>query len=410
MYGRVRDLPKIGLSQQRHVVIFLLVLAGSSLCSGLTADAKSDYDIINTGIKGGGCWVDDNHFIVVKGQQPTPGQEFEVDGLYYLDPAKPKDLKRIDLSPLEPSQQRRIRDVSCQEGTILFDVMAPNRKTSWLYSLKLGGHPELMADIRWARPSAISLKGQYVLGNKLTVDKGVWEEHSDCDVRFLKPGLKALCWPRDTISQWLTPQFVVNEYLWRETILVRGTDGKKERVPNPEPPLKRADGTDLKQGYLLRDLENRIVQEIPTKQGPYQIIDVSFKQDLSGMYLYSVCFEAEDHGDRFLTIGGRICRFLLDGKNHNWEEVVSVQQSPRDLFSLHDLDVNAQGDVVMVELGHRLLTSVWKYTARSKRVDKVIQARFPDELGGPQVSPTGAWMSAVRNGQIVLVNQKGPKP
>jgi hypothetical protein len=333
-----------------------------------------------------------------------------VEGLYYLDPAKPKDLRRIDLSPLEPSLWKHIRDVSCQDETILFDVMGPDRKTSRLYSIKIGQHPALIVDMRWARPSTISLKGQYVLGNKLTVDKGVWEEHSDCDVRFLKPGLMSLCWPRDTIGQWVTPQFVVHQYLWRETILVKDHHGNRERIPNPRPPLKLTDGTELKQGYLLRDLENRIVQEIPTKQGLYQIIDVTFRPDPLGQYLYSACFKAGDHGDKQLTVGGRICRFRLDGKNQAWEEVVSVQWSPKDPFSLHRLDVNAQGDVVMVELGHRLVTSLWKYTASFKRVGKLLQVHFPNELGAPLVSPSGRWVSAIHNKELILVEQKGVRP
>jgi hypothetical protein len=389
---------------------FPLALFASVFLHVVSTEAKNDYEIINTGIKGGGCWYDDSHFIVVKGHQPAPGQEFEVEGLYYLDPNKPKDLRRIDLSPIGPAMQRQIRDVSCQNETILFSIMAPDRKTSRLYSVKIGDQPELMADMRWARPSAISLKGQYVLGNKLTVDKGVWEEHSDCDVRHMKPGLKALCWPRDTIGQWVTRQFVVTEYLWRETILVRGADGKRERIQNPKRPLKLANGTELKQGYVLRDLENRIVQEIPTNQGLYQLINVSFKLDSRGKYLYAVCFKAGDHGERHFTVGGRICRFLLDGTNHDWEEVVSVQQSPRDPFSLHDLDVNAQGDVVMIERGHRPAISLWKYTAQSQRVEKLTHVVSPEDLGPLLLSPNGQWVSVKRNSQLVLIESKGAKP
>ena len=93
-----------------------LVWCCASLALGLgilwgetKAWAQSNYEIINTGIKGGGCWYDDTHFIVIKGQQSAPGQEFEAEGLYYLDPSKPKDLRRIDLSPIEPSLQRHIR-------------------------------------------------------------------------------------------------------------------------------------------------------------------------------------------------------------------------------------------------------------------------------------------------------------
>jgi hypothetical protein len=73
-----------------RLACFFLVFAGSVHSYTVQAAPKSDYEIINTGIKGGGCWYDDSHFIVVKGQQPAPGQEFEVEGLHYLDPQTPK--------------------------------------------------------------------------------------------------------------------------------------------------------------------------------------------------------------------------------------------------------------------------------------------------------------------------------
>jgi hypothetical protein len=387
-----------------------LFLPSMSLLSPIEAKSVSEYTIINTGIKAGGCWYDDSHFVIVKGKQSAPGQDFEVEGLYYLDPAKYQELKQVNLFSMEPALQRQIKEVTCQDETILFYVMAPDQKTSRLYSVKIGQQPELIADLRWARPSSVSIEGQYVLGNKLTVDKGVWEEHSDCNLNSLNSGLKALCWPRDTIPQWVTPQFVVSEYLWRASILVRDKDGKSRRILNPKSPLKLPDGTELKQGYLLRDLENRIVAEIPIKQGLYQLINVSFTSDPSGQYLYSVCFKIGDHGDRHFTVGGRICRFLLDGKNHDWEEVVSVQQSPNDPYSLHDLSVNAQGDVVMIERGHPPAISLWRYTAQSKRVEKLTHVVSPDVLGAPQVSPNGRWVSVVRQSQLILIESKGVKP
>lgn len=384
-----------------------LLLAATVAGEVVTAQAKNDYEIINTGIKGGGCWYDDSHFIIVKGQQPAPGREFEMEGLYYLDPNRPKDLVRIDLSPLEPSQQQQIRDVSCQEETILFDVMAPDRKTTRLYGLKIAQQPELLADLRWATAAGISLKGRFVLGNKLTVDSGVWEEHTDCDVKTLKSGLKVLCWPRDTIGQWVTPQFVVHEYLWREAVWVRDQHGNRERVQNPKSPLKLPDGTEFKQGYLLRDLENRIVQEIPMKQAPYQVVD--FQPDPRGMYLYGVCYKAGDHGERHLTVGGRICRFRLDGKSTKWEEVVAVQQSPDNVVGLHQLQANEREDLVALQFG-RGVRSIWKYTAATQRVDKVRHVSSKDNLGGIRLSPTGRWMSFSEQGTLHFAQERGIRP
>lgn len=371
------------------------------------AIAGSDYTVIPTGIKGGGCWYDDSHFIVVKGQQPAPGQGFEVEGLYYLDPNQPKDLRRIDLSPIEPTLQKQIRDVTCQDQTILFDIMAPDQKTSRLYNVKIGAQPRLVADMRWAKPAVISLRGQYVVGNKLTVDNGVWEEQADCDVKFLEPGLKAPCWPRDTIAQWLTPQFVVHQYLWRETILVREQDGNVKRIPNPKPPLRLADGTELKQGYLLRDLENRIVQEIPTKQGIYRIDEI--KPNPRGSYLYATCSKAGDF-DPPTTFFGRVCRLKLAESSGRWEEVFSVQKRPNERASLYAIDVNDVGDVVVMRRENRVTPTLWKYTARRRTAEQLPTPQPSQDIGAVQLSPDGQTISYVDKGHLVFLKAQGVKP
>lgn len=208
---------------------------------------------------------------------------------------------------------------------------------------------------------------------------------------------------------WLLDKGFLVQYRWDETVRVSKGSGY-EWVRNSEPALKMADGTELKQGYLLRDLDGRIVQQITQEQGPYQLAGVSFKPDLTGKYLYGVCFRAGDHGDRHLTVGGRICRFLLDGENRYWQEVVSIQQTPYDPFSLHDLHVNAQGDVVMIERGHRLVTSLWMYAQKSKKADKLMKVNFPDEIGATQVSPNGKWVSVMKQSELMFIECKGATP
>jgi len=65
----------------------------------------------------------------------------------------------------------------------------------------------------------------------------------------------------------------------------------------------------------------------------------------------------------------------------------------------------------MIERGHRLLATLWMYHPQSGMVDKLLQVRFPDELGGPQVSPNGRWVTAGRQGgQLVLIERKGVRP
>jgi hypothetical protein len=310
--------------------------------------------------------------------------------------------------------------VTCQDENILFLVLTADRKGNQLYLLKIGHPPVLLAEKRdgFAVPREVSVKNRYVLSfSSALKERGGQssatpeEARTDCPFAYLHPQYRVVCLRHDrgTKQRWLADTHFLTQYLWDETIRV-SKDGQSQWVPNPDLPLKLPDGTELKQGYLLRDLENRIVQEIPTKQGLYQVINVSFKSDPPGQYLYSVCFKAGDHGDRYLTVGGRICRFLLDGKNKAWEEVVSVQQSPKDPFSLHELSVNAQGDIVMIERGHRPAISLWRYTAPSKRVEKLTHVVSPDVLGAPQVSPNGRWVSVLRKPQLILIESKGVKP
>jgi hypothetical protein len=192
----VRDLRKIGLSQQRRVALFLLAIVGNLLCSEL-AEAKGNYEIINTGIKGGGCWLDDSHFLVQKHVPRQGSQGFDLEGLYVLDPRHPADLKPVSLAPLEPSAQKRVWQVTCQDGNIIFLVPGSKKGSSRLYRLTVGEAPELIVEMRAPQ---VSLQGKYVLGNshRAVMDggplQGAFEGKDDCLLADAKAGFKVLCW------------------------------------------------------------------------------------------------------------------------------------------------------------------------------------------------------------------------
>jgi len=103
-----------------------------------------------------------------------------------------------------------------------------------------------------------------------------------------------------------------------------------------------------------------------------------------------------------------VCRYRLDGTNHTWEEVFAVQQSSKDRFSLQDLDVNERGDVVVIDRGHSLNQSLWKYTASARKVEFVTRA--PLDLGGGLLSPTGQWVSFNLRGELHFAYHKGTRP
>lgn len=401
------------------VVCVGLVLGASLMWGAARSWAKSDYEIVNTGIKGGGCWYDDTHFIVVKGQQPAPGQEFEVEGLYYLDPNRPKDLRWIDLSPIDHSLQKHIRDVSCQEQTILFHVLSADRKRNKLYTLKLGEPPAVLAEKAegFVVPQAVSIRNQYVLdftsalgGRDGQLAAMPEQAKGDCRFAYLRDNYHAVCLRHDrgTKQRWLLNDMFLVKYVWDETIRVN-KDGAYQWVPNPEPPLKLVDGKELKQGYLLRDLESRIVQEISTKQGLYKVDAISFKPNPGGNYLYAPCSKAGDY-DPPMTFYGRICRVKLAGIDKQWEEVFSVQKKPNDRASLYDLDVSEQGDIVVMRRANRISPTLWKYTARRASVEQLPIAQLSQEIGAVQLAPDGQMISYVDKGLLVFVRSQGGNP
>jgi hypothetical protein len=202
---------------------------------------------------------------------------------------------------------------------------------------------------------------------------------------------------------------VVTEYLWRETIKVKSADGQEKWIPNPELPLKLAEGREIKEGYFLRDLENRIVLQVPMEQGQYKMERVFLKSDPEGRYAYTTCDKSGDHDPKF-NAPGRVCRFKLDGHNQGWEDVFHVQEKYSDPFSLQDLDVNTQGDVVVVDRGHRMSTSLWKYGGGTKKVEKVTRSPMNQNIRGPRISSDGRWVTFLQEGELFLVRVKGAMP
>jgi hypothetical protein len=401
------------------VFAIALFLHSMSLLSPIEAKSVSEYTIINTGIKAGGCWYDDSHFVILKGKQAAPGQDFEAEGLYYLDPAKPKDLIRLDLSPIDSNFQKHIRDVTCQDQTILFHLLSADKKRNTVYSLKVGGQPTVLAEKRdgFVLPQAVSIRGQYVLSFSNALGEPEAQHSSlpeqalkDCHFANLQDGYRAVCLRHDrgTKRTWLVNNSFVVQYVWDQTIRVN-TDGQDRWVPNPNPPLKLPDGTELKQGYLLRDLENRIVQEIPMKQGLYRMDAINFKPNPDGGYLYAPCSKAGDY-DRPKTFYGRVCRFKLAGIDTQWEEVFSLQKAPNERATLDTLDVNEQGDVVVLRRANHALPTLWKYIVGRANVEPLPIRQLSHDVGGIQLTPDGQTISYVDKGQLFFVRPQGGKP
>ncbi|MBA2486437.1 MAG: hypothetical protein H0V35_10135 [Nitrospira sp.] len=211
----------------KRVCLSLVLMAVSCWCAGL-AEAKSEYEVTHTGIQGGGCWLDNNHFVIEKRVLRQGSQGTYLEGLYFVDPDRPRDLRPISLAPLESDVRKQVWSVSCQEGHIIFLTPGTKQGSSRLYRLTIAGQPDLLVEMRAPR---VSLSGQYVLGNshKAVMDdgplQGMFEGNDDCFLSYAKPGFRALCWDWWLVIPQPLPQFVFSEYRWEETIKIKDSTG-----------------------------------------------------------------------------------------------------------------------------------------------------------------------------------------
>lgn len=398
MHGRVHDLPKMGLNQQRHVIVFLLVLVGGLFCSGFTVHAKAQKDstVIDTGIIGSGaCWYDTERLIIVKRSPFKAGQETEVEGLYVVTPAKPREGIRIDLSPIDPESQKWIWDVRCHEGSIVFSVPMPDKKQSRLYGVKIGERPELVVEMRGAMPQNVSVRGKYVLVNKHPAVHDKSEKNDNCAVPFVKQEFQIHCVDkRFFVRRWALANFVLTEYQWFDTIKVSGPDGQPKTVPNPEKQLTDKNGNSINYAMFLRALDGNILAQL-NEVGPLiTSIYTDFFLDNEEAYLYSPCHR------RSTSDGSAdgVCRYPLTGRSESWELIFQSEIPHQHKASISYPKVSRTGDIYFIIGGTKApYHGIWKYSARTKQV---LQLTNPgNSYDAPTaISPDGQWVAFNRAG------------
>jgi hypothetical protein len=398
-------------SRQRRLAILFVILAGSMLSYAATAEAKSEYEIINTGIKGGGCWVDDKHFVVETRVQRPGSQDSDLEGLYVLDPSQPTTLQPLSLSPLETAVQKRVWSVSCQDGQVVFLASGIKEESSRLYRLKIGGEPELIVDMRLPR---VSLKGEYVLGNNRRARTthgpfpGTFDPNADCQVSYSSPAFKVLCSDWWFVQQWPLEKLIVSAYQWRDTIGVLGEDGKRKEIPNPEKPRLDRQGKPKRYELFLRDLSGKVLWDLRDDPNYWVIPIEGIATSFDERYLYIVCGK---RGQKF-DDAPYVCRYPLDGLPHQWEEVVSL---PADQIqrggSVRHISVSRGGDIVFfIAGGMHPNNGIWLLQASTKHL---IQVTTPDKYvydEAPRISPNGNHITFMRKGILMLARKKGERP
>ena len=366
--------------------------------------ALSPYELIDPGIQANVqsyCWYDDERLIFLLGQYSrSSGGMFQSGGLYYLDIRKPTEHHRIDLSPLSESEQKTLNNVYCKDETILFSLGSsslahPDRRRA--YSLKLGERPELIAEMRGlANPlQSVHLKAKYILGNSRRIVqegplKGAFEGHDDCSVAYVKPGFKVLCWDTWLKAHWPLSKFVIAEYRWEDRIKVKGEDGKKKYVPNPEKSIIPSDGKSV-YGLFLRDLNNQVIVNL--HDDPTYVGFGDIKTSADERFAYATCRYRRLEREA----ANWVCRYLLDGKKQRWEEVLSLRDQEVGSFIIHGISVSPNSDIYFLvqEIGKNI-SSIWKYSTQAKKISRVTQPPRHRKDEKPEVSPDGTKVAFIR--------------
>ncbi len=373
------------------VLTISLVLLG---CEGGGKGRESSYKITNTGISdgSGGCWVDDTKFAVLQGNQPPGSQEFIVNGLYYLDVQKPHDLNRIDLSPIDSDLQKRIRKIECQDGSILLSIPGSEVGITKWYSVRIDQPPKLISEMRGGQ---VHLSGRYVLGNKLAIREGVWEDLHDCDVRYLVAEFQEYCWPARFERRWPLSNGVITEYRWEETTQVRDPQGRVRTIPNTEKPLIDQNGKQIVSTLHLRDFNRQIIADLLTGKNSganYGAFSLHLIISPDERYAYTAC--------RKLSLphngADRVCRYLLDGKQHEWEEVFAVDEGHLDFLSVESLSMSHAGDLFFIVRSLGKHRGIWRYSSDNHSITEITHPPIPLTDENPITSPNGTALTFIR--------------
>lgn len=352
--------------------------------------------VLETGILGSGaCWYDTERLIVVKRSPFRPGEESEVEGLYVVTPSKPREAIKINLAPVEPEMQKQIGDVSCHNGTILFSVLTSDKKRSRLYGIKVGGHPEVLAEMRGAMPQNVSMKGKYVLGNSRLATQGMFEGNDDCEMVSIKPGFRVICTDAWLVRRWPLTQYILTEYKWFDTIKIRGPDGQPKVIPNPEKQLTDQNGKLINYALFVRDFKGEILTNLIDDPvfAPWVYGDLVFTSDES--FMYAACSIRSNP----IGLADGVCRRRLNVGSH-WEEVFRSEIPRKHKASISNIKVGQTGDIYFIIGGTKPpYHGVWKYQTATKQVTQLTNpGNFYDTPTA--VSPDSRWVVFVRTGIV----------
>ena len=345
------------------------------------------------------CWVDDTQVVFLQqNKMNLPAEQARPKGLYLFDVTQPAGLHRLDLAPLPASIHEEIGGVECQNQTIVFYRYDPGSQTTENYAMRLGNPPELITK---GQGWQVSIAGQYLLSSRPAVPAddthSARKDHKEeCAMSYLKAGFIVHCWDFFLGRRWPLAKWVLADYRWEDTLTIREEGGKvKRNIPNPTTPLLGKDGKPLLYGLHLRDLTGKILANLndDPKYAPW--VDYGLPMTPDESYVYAACSERANP----IGLAHIVCRYRLDGQQHDWEEVFRSDLVKQLKASIVKLSVPQSGDVYFQVSAKGSNGGIWRFDMRSRSINQVLADTATHLYSKPRVSPNSRWLLYVRSGQ-----------
>ncbi len=388
----------------RRCLLTVFACVGSATW-GQSSGRIGDYKVIATGVAlataGAYRWCDSNRLLL------SPIRD-----------AKGRTLREAVFLDVRTMQQvpAGLTDEQGHKLNIDLRVCEENKIVAWLPKATAGsanlGHAfvgpsgksgKLVASVKDG--GVISLKGKYIIANTpkiLTADG--YRVDRDC-ATYHAAEYKLLCW--DTWSRMLWPlsQYVIAEHTWQEHVSVEASNGQRKQAKNQEPPLIVKDGKPVYSAYVLRDFDNRVLANLSegnfSEDKVFSIHGLGFAISPDEKWVYSPCKKP----DGFDGGNDGVCRYLLDGKSHQWQLVFSFGIPKKEKTSIGQLDIGSNDDIYFAMPGapSTKYRGIWKYDSATKEIKQITRVTFMYEHDErPKVSSEHNRVAFTRP-------QKGPK-
>lgn len=402
------------------LIVFLLPHLGG--CDALSEN-ESEYTIIPTGVEvhGGTLafnWCDNDHIAFITNDAQRKRNLIASLDLRNMQhaPVEIKDGEGRALNPWPawcPNNQM-LAGPSDEETR---EAQARGDKTFYLYGGPIGGHGKRLV-LPTERVLGINFKAKYILAEmpKIKTDDG-YKVEEQC-ATYHHPDYRLLCFYTETgVEKFIAlDQFIIAPYRWDDIVYVRKQDGTMQGVRNLRPPLlldkdipviryepipekpgtnrivrepqpPGSPGLPVRAAMLLYDLNLNLLAKL-TQDPVYKVFQLGFVVAPDESYVYSPCIEKAI--SKFDLDFNGVCRYKLDGKQNQWEQVFSSEIPIKEKTTVQDISVSRNGDVFFILGGkNRTHIGVWKFENSAKKIIQITHVRDILYDEAPKVSPDG---------------------